>query len=435
MAHNIVLNHRQVINTNRVNFKEEPINDLTTGEVKHFKAIIAPLNDDHGNTIGTYGFSIDVTAEKQAKLRKQAQQEKFNRIISQAVHDIRSPLAGMLMIVKVSVMLPVPIRLALKDAAGSINDIAENLLQNWREMGDKEAMIEEQQARPVVLSLLAMQVIAGKRFQFQDSPIKFKLEIDEKCYFSCIQANASRFKRNLSNLINNAVAAYKDGVGEVTCQLEAHQGQVIVKVKDQGKGIAPEVLDKINQGIQVTSGKQDGQGIGLTQVRDTLELFKGTLAIDSAPGQGTEMRLSFPVTSLAPWLADSISLTTDDTLVILDDDDSMHQAWQALLKQRGYYQLICQKIHHFTQGQEAINYLNGLADKARVVLLTDYELLNQPVDGIDVIKQTGIKRTVMVTSHYDDKSLRKYIDSAGVKILPKQLAWQVPIILDNAVTN
>jgi hypothetical protein len=209
----------------------------------------------------------------------------------------------------------------------------------------------------------------------------------------------------------------------------------MVKVKDQGKGIAPEVLDKINQGIQVTSGKQDGQGIGLTQVQDTLELFKGTLAIDSAPGQGTEMRLSFPATSVAPWLADSISLTTDDTLVILDDDDSMHQAWQALLKQRGHYQSICQNIHHFTQGQEAINYLNGLADKSRVILLTDYELLNQPVDGVDVIKQTGIKRAIMVTSHYDDKPLRKYIDSAGVKMLPKQLVHQVTINICRSIAE
>jgi hypothetical protein len=113
----------------------------------------------------------------------------------------------------------------------------------------------------------------------------------------------------------------------------------------------------------------------------------------------------------------------------------MHQAWQALLKQRGHYQSICQNIHHFTQGQEAINYLNGLADKSRVILLTDYELLNQPVDGVDVIKQTGIKRAIMVTSHYDDKPLRKYIDSAGVKMLPKQLVHQVTINICRSIAE
>jgi signal transduction histidine kinase/CheY-like chemotaxis protein len=426
-ADQMVRNQRKVISTNKALVAQESIKNITNGKLQHYEAILAPLHDDEGSTIGVYGFSVDITAKKEVKLRREAQQEKFNRVISQAVHDIRSPLAGMLMIVKASVMLPLPIRLALKDAASSINDIAENLLQNWREMDDKETISEDKQAEPVVISLLAMQVIAGKRFQFQDSPVKFRLEIDENSYFSCVQANSSRFKRMFSNLINNAVAAYEGRSGEVTCQLQTHEEQVIVKIKDQGKGIAPEVLDKINQGIQVTSGKQDGQGIGLTQVRDTLELFKGALAIDSAISQGTEMQLSFPLTSVAPWLADSISLNHDDILVIVDDDDSMHQAWQALLKQRGYYQHLYQNIHHFTQGQEAIDYLNGLTDKDKVVLLTDYELLNQPIDGIDVIKQTEINRSIVVTSHYDDKRLREYLDSTDVKILPKQLVHQVSI--------
>jgi two-component sensor histidine kinase len=377
--------------------------------------------------MGTYGFSIDITAQKEAKLRKEAQQERFSRIISQAAHDIRSPLAGMLMIVKSSSTLPLDIRLALKESANSINDIAENLLQNWRVTKDREIISEDKQAEPLLVSLLMMQVIASKRFQFQGSSIKFKLVIDEDSYFGCIQANASRFKRSLSNLINNAVASYENQVGEVTCQLRIEKDHMVVTVEDQGKGITTEVLEKINQGIQVTHGKEGGQGIGLTQVRDTLELFKGKMQIDSNLGQGTQVQLSFPISDLAPWLADSIKLKNEDVLVIVDDDDSMQQAWQAFFKQRNYGTYLSQNSKQFTEGKEAIRYINGLVNKDQVVLLTDYELLNQPVDGIDIIKQTGIKRTIVVTSHYDDKPLRQYVNESGIKILPKPLVHQVPL--------
>jgi glucose-6-phosphate-specific signal transduction histidine kinase len=216
-------------------------------------------------------------------------------------------------------------------------------------------------------------------------------------------------------------------VGEVICQLKTQQGQVIITIKDQGKGIAPKVLDKIQQGIQVTSDKKNGQGIGLTQVRDTLALYSGKLTIDSALGKGTTIQLRFAKDTLAPWLADSITINEADTLVVLDDEPSMHQAWQAYFKQSDAYEHFREHSVHFTQGQEAVDYINASADKDKLVLLTDYELLKQPLNGVDVIKGTGLKRVTVVTSHYDDKLLRQYINDAGIKILPKQLAHQAPL--------
>jgi anti-sigma regulatory factor (Ser/Thr protein kinase) len=274
-----------------------------------------------------------------------------------------------------------------------------------------------------------MQVIAAKRFQFQSSSVRFKLVIDENSYFSCIRVNASRFKRTLSNLINNAVASYEDQTGEVVLTLATKANQVFISIQDQGKGIKPDVLEKIRQGTQVTHGKANGQGIGLTQVRDTLALYQGKLTIDSALGKGTEVQLRFARDKLAPWLADNITINAEDTLVVLDDEPSMHQAWRQYFKQSDSYQHFRDHSLHFTQGQQAVDYINSAADKDKLVLLTDYELLKQPLNGVDVIKRTGLKRVIVVTSHYDDKQLRDYILNKNIKILPKQLAWQVPIQL------
>ena len=45
-------------------------------------------------------------------------------------------------------------------------------------------------------------------------------------------------------------------------------------------------------------------------------------------------------------------------------------------------------LHHFEIGQQAIEFINALSDseKQNLLLLTDYELLNQPLHGIDVIQ-------------------------------------------------
>jgi PAS domain S-box-containing protein len=429
VADELTSNHQQVIATGKTLRKEEVIRNFTTGKLQHYKVNHTPLRDDEGNIIGLYGVSINITAEKEAKLRKAAQEARFSQIISQAVHDIRSPLASMMMVVKASSDLPIATRLVLKDAASSIDDIAENLLQNWQAVGDAEIIDEEKQTAPTLVSLLAMQVIAAKRFQFQSSSVRFKLVIDENSYFSCIRVNASRFKRTLSNLINNAVASYEDQTGEVVLTLATKANQVFISIQDQGKGIKPDVLEKIRQGTQVTHGKANGQGIGLTQVRDTLALYQGKLTIDSALGKGTEVQLRFARDKLAPWLADNITINAEDTLVVLDDEPSMHQAWRQYFKQSDSYQHFRDHSLHFTQGQQAVDYINSAADKDKLVLLTDYELLKQPLNGVDVIKRTGLKRVIVVTSHYDDKQLRDYILNKNIKILPKQLAWQVPIQL------
>jgi signal transduction histidine kinase len=429
IADEMASNHYQVIKMGKTLRRHEVSRNIITGKLQYYISTHAPLRDDQGNIIGTYGVAINITAEKEAKLRKAAQEARFSQIISQAVHDIRSPLASMMMVVKASSDLPVATRLVLKDAASSIDDIAENLLQNWQSVGDAESIGEEKQAAPTLVSLLAMQVIAAKRFQFQSNSVKFTLAINEQSYFSCIRVNASRFKRTLSNLINNAVAAYEDQTGEVVLTLITKDNQVIISIQDQGKGIKPDVLEKIRQGIQVTSGKKNGQGIGLTQVRDTLALYQGKLAIDSKVGKGTTIQLSFPKDKLAPWLADSITIHEEDTLVVLDDEPSMHQAWRQYFKQSHSYQHFRKHTIHFTQGQEAVDYINASADKDKLVLLTDYELLKQPLNGVDVIKRTGLKRVIVVTSHYDDKQLRDCITDKPIKVLPKQLAWQVPIQL------
>ncbi len=101
-----------------------------------------------------------------------------------------------------------------------------------------------------------------------------------------------------------------------------------------------EVVDKIMSHIAVTAGKKSGHGIGLTQVQETLQHNQGELAIDFKPGKGTKMTLTFPRIKTPHWIAEEIVLGKQDTIVILDDDTSIHGAWdthfEPVLKESTY---------------------------------------------------------------------------------------------------
>jgi hypothetical protein len=335
----------------------------------------------------------------------------------------------MLMILKASDAMPERERVALRTAATRINDIANNLLSSFIKLEDSAGRAPVKEARePMLLSPVILQMLTDKKYQFQNKPVKFDNHFTQAGNFAWINIEATAFKCMLSNIINNAVDAFDQNEGEVTLHLDATAEQVHLIVEDNGKGMRPQLAQTIMNQIAITEGKTDGHGIGLTQVRDTLQNNEGTLAIDSKVGVGTKMKVSFPRVPSENWIADSMQLADDDIVVILDDDSSIHLAWNTRFDElvKLYPNLT---VRHFEFGQECIDFINGLPPEkiAKVFLLTDYELLKQDLNGLDVIHQTPVHRSVLVTSYYADKSIRACAGKAGTTILPKQLAYDIPI--------
>ena len=154
----------------------------------------------------------------------------------------------------------------------------------------------------------------------------------------------------------------------------------------------------------------------------------GEWSIDSHAGLGTNFTLIFPRSVGLSWLAEKIRLGSDDTVVVLDDDRAIHIAWDfrfsALLREWPTL-----NIRHFEGGQQAITWINSLEtdQKQKVFLLADYELLGQEINGLHVIQQTLPERSILVTSHYADHALQQAALKAGTRILPKELAPDLPV--------
>ncbi len=184
------------------------------------------MRDDDGKIIGLVVTGIDITAEKEAerlKLENEVQknlmevQEKFMKMANQVAHDIRSPLASLLMIVKSCTEIPETDRIALREAANGIGDIANHLLSQYQK---KEPDSENEERQPILVTAVLLQLLTEKKYQYQNLAVKFDYDFSQNSHFSFIKIFPSAFKRMVSNLINNAVDAFDQKKGKVDLKLE-----------------------------------------------------------------------------------------------------------------------------------------------------------------------------------------------------------------------
>ena len=114
-----------------------------------------------------------------------------------------------------------------------------------------------------------------------------------------LQADPGRLEQVFVNLLANA-SKYTDMGGELTVAMHVRDGQAVVRVRDTGIGIAPEVLPQLfgffRQADEAAPGSRSGLGIGLALVRNLVETHGGSVTGASAGlGQGSEFTVCLPV--------------------------------------------------------------------------------------------------------------------------------------------
>lgn len=105
-------------------------------------------------------------------------------------------------------------------------------------------------------------------------------------------ADPDHLQQILLNLALNAVQATPAG-GAVVLRASADERQAVIEVSDTGCGIPDEHLERVSDPFFTT--KTRGVGLGLSISRQLCELNGGTMTIDSAPGQGTVVRIVLPL--------------------------------------------------------------------------------------------------------------------------------------------
>lgn len=110
-----------------------------------------------------------------------------------------------------------------------------------------------------------------------------------------IRTNPADFELVVANLVENAIK-YTPPAGEVRVLLERDEGKLCMTVADTGMGIAKEDLPRVFEEFFRAHGavKESGTGLGLSLVRRIVDLYRGTIAVESECGKGTTFTVRWP---------------------------------------------------------------------------------------------------------------------------------------------
>ena len=131
-----------------------------------------------------------------------------------------------------------------------------------------------------------------------------RLDVDVQPGTGAFVADGKRVRQVLFNLLSNAVGFSSPGQ-TIRVAARKRAGEVVFEVTDQGRGIPPDVRERVFQRFEThTLGtRHRGVGLGLSIVRSFVELHGGRVELASAPGEGTTVTCVFPAEGLRHRMA------------------------------------------------------------------------------------------------------------------------------------
>ena len=225
-----------------------------------------------------------------------------------------------------------------------------------------------------------------------------------------IVADVTQLEAAVLNLVVNARDALqgRDGCIEVCAELAAQPpadsqlapgAYVCLRVRDNGCGMAPEVLARAIEPFFTTKEVGKGTGLGLSQVYGVMQQAKGDLRIVSAPGEGSEIALYFPALAQASEEGAGAGQGAPKVLVV-DDQPELLDITLHLFKNLGY------EVLPANNGKEALAVLQRQPDIA--ILFTD--VVMPDLNGIELARQARAIRPnlfVLLASGYMNTALQE----------------------------
>jgi signal transduction histidine kinase/CheY-like chemotaxis protein len=262
---------------------------------------------------------------------------------------------------------------------------------------------------PVDINLIVPQVIEPTRARWESMPQQRGIVIEVRTALEpgapLVMGANSEIREALTNLIFNAVDAMPQG-GVLTLRTRCDGvDRVLIEVVDSGIGMNDETRRRCLEPFFTTKGER-GTGLGLAMVYGVMQRHGGDLEIDSAPGFGTTVRLSFVAasTSAAAATERNLVLPVGLTILLVDDDPILLKSLRETLELDGHTVLTA------SAGKQGIELFQASVDPSGQstisAVITD---LGMPhVDGRSVaraIKQASRATPIILLTGWGERLL------------------------------
>jgi PAS domain S-box-containing protein len=311
--------------------------------------------------------------QEAARAEAEAANRTKDEFLAMLGHELRNPLGA------ISSAAHVLARTAgSNNATTRASEIIGRQVQHLARIVDDLLDVSRVVAGKVVLRLQTVDLgeIARRIVAQHGGPAGGRHNITAETTAVWVSADPTRLEQVLTNLLANAVK-YTPAGGEITVGARREGNWAVLSVRDTGVGIRPELLPRVfdlfvqaDRSLERTGG---GLGIGLTLVRQLVELHGGTVdAASAGPGRGSTFTVRLPAVAAPPETTavtgPAVAGLAQRVLVIEDNDDAREMM-------RNLLRLLGHEVH------EACDGASGVEQARRV--RPDAALIDIGLPGID----------------------------------------------------
>ena len=293
-----------------------------------------------------YGAVQDITARKLMEQCLQEATRRKDEFLALLAHELRNPLAPIRNAVEI--MRAIGFKEPRLDWARDIIDrqvthmtrLVDDLLEVSRITRGKVALI----VKTLNLSDVVNQAVELSRPLIDSRKHTLAVQLPSLPIWT--RGDLTRLTQVVANLLDNA-AKYTPKGGHIALKLTSQEGEAVISVADTGQGIAPDLLphlfEPFTQGERSLDRTQGGLGLGLTLVKNLVDLHGGRVeAYSPGVGYGAEFRVRLPCRaegeegdSPAKATVESAPLAGDRVLLV-DNNPDVVNSLAFLFKLKGY---------------------------------------------------------------------------------------------------
>ncbi len=391
------------------------------GQVRHIRSHCSTQFGPLGDPIRTFGTDQDVTERKleaearqalEAQLNHLQRMESVGRLAAGVAHDMNNVLAAIL-----AVASQLRLKEGPEDASAQLilkaclrgRDMVKQLMDFSRKEVERREVVDLHDLLRTEAKLLGSTTLG-----------RIVIELDLQADPSLVLGEATALSNALMNLSVNAIDAMPGGGRLRLRTRNGEEGRLEVLVEDTGTGMAREVADQAIEPFFTTKPRGKGTGLGLSIAYGVAKSHGGSLELASAPGRGTTVKISLPVSAERPSPGDSMELEPSPAgsfrVLFVDDDLLIRETAPLMLESKGH------RVRVASGGREAMAALAG-GLQVDVVVLD----LNMPdMDGwatVDAIRLLYPLLPVIITTGFVDReSIDLLLKRGNLQVLAKPYA-------------